>query len=314
MGKKQMISFLVISIILIAGLVTATVLIDSPDEQSSNLPLALRFDYHFAVNIGSTDTNFAAQFLAGAEEEAKKWNVALEVADLNSAYADTGTPFDVWADYCGMDAIITSDNDCNLGQTLEPFSALPHITVWNDAAPCSDAYIGTDNYQVGYDLGKALCEKGTDITAALLIPEGEEQAVSSTLKGLYAALDAGKSVTILDTVYTKTDLLDAMSATENLLLSKGGDLDYILCLNETLISGAVRGIIDLNRVNSVDVAGIGYSDEIETYIQSGIVQIAVNTDPYHMGALAVQMAVGICRGEIDTTTAQKYLIPHSVVS
>ena len=80
-----------------------------------------------------------------------------------------------------------------------------------------------------------------------------------------------------------------------------------------MISGAVRGIIDLNRVNSVDVAGIGYSDEIETYIQSGIVQITVNTDPFRMGELAVQTAVRACRGELDTA-AQEYLIPHTVVS
>ena len=313
MGKKQMKWFLAVSVVLIAVLVTATILIEQPDEQSSNLPLALRFDYHFAVNIGNTDTNFAAQFLAGAEEEAKKWNVALEVANLNSAYTDTGTPFDVWADYCGMDAIIIGSDDCSSGQTLEPFSALPHITVKNDAVPCSNAYVGADNYRVGYDLGKALSEKGANITAALLIPEGEEEAVASTLKGLYAALDEEKTVTIVDTVYTPSDLLEAMNAAESLLLSKNANLDYIVCLDETLISGAVRGIIDLNRVNSVDVAGIGYSDEIETYIQSGIVQLTVNTDPFRMGELAVQMAVRACRGELDTA-AQEYLIPHTVVS
>lgn len=152
-----------------------------------------------------------------------------------------------------------------------------------------------------------------NLTAALLLPEKEDQAVSSTLKGLYDALEAGKTVTIVDTVYTKSDLLTAMSAAETLLLSPYGSPDYILCLDETLISGAVRGIIDLNRVNSVDVAGIGYSDEIETYIQSGIVQITVNTDPFRMGELAVQTAVRACRGELDTA-AQEYLIPHTVVS
>ena len=197
--------------------------------------------------------------------------------------------------------------------SLEPFSAIPCISIRNDALPDSSAYVGSDNYQVGYDLGEALCEKGMNLTAALLLPEKEDQAVSSTLKGLYDALEAGKTVTIVDTVYTKSDLLTAMSAAETLLLLPNGSPDYILCLDETLISGAVRGIIDLNRVNSVDVAGIGYSDEIETYIQSGIVQITVNTDPFRMGELAVQTAVRACRGELDTA-AQEYLIPHTVVS
>lgn len=313
MGKKQMKWFLAVSVVLIAALLAATALIEQPDEQMSSMPLALSFEYHFAINIGSTDTSFAEQFLAGAEQEAQKWNVALEVAELNSAFADNGTPFEVWADYCNMDAIIVSAAPSAKESSLEPFSAIPCISIRNDALPDSSAYVGSDNYQVGYDLGEALCKKGMNLTAALLLPEKEDQAVSSTLKGLYDALEAGKTVTIVDTVYTKSDLLTAMSAAETLLLSPNGSPDYILCLDETLISGAVRGIIDLNRVNSVDVAGIGYSDEIETYIQSGIVQITVNTDPFRMGELAVQTAVRACRGELDTA-AQEYLIPHTVVS
>lgn len=313
MGKKQMKWFLAVSVVLIAALLAATALIEQPDEQMSSMPLALSFEYHFAINIGSPDTSFAEQFLAGAEQEAQKWNVALEVAELNSAYADNGTPFEVWADYCNIDAIIVSAAPSAKESSLEPFSAIPCISIRNDALPDSSAYVGSDNYQVGYDLGEALCKKGMNLTAALLLPEKEDQAVSSTLKGLYDALEAGKTVTIVDTVYTKSDLLTAMSAAETLLLSPNGSPDYILCLDETLISGAVRGIIDLNRVNSVDVAGIGYSDEIETYIQSGIVQITVNTDPFRMGELAVQTAVRACRGELDTA-AQEYLIPHTVVS
>lgn len=313
MGKKQMKWFLAVSVVLIAALLAATALIEQLDEQMSSMPLALSFEYHFAINIGSPDTSFAEQFLAGAEQEAQKWNVALEVAELNSAYADNGTPFEVWADYCNIDAIIVSAAPSAKESSLEPFSAIPCISIRNDALPDSSAYVGSDNYQVGYDLGEALCEKGMNLTAALLLPEKEDQAVSSTLKGLYDALEAGKTVTIVDTVYTKSDLLTAMSAAETLLLLPNGSPDYILCLDETLISGAVRGIIDLNRVNSVDVAGIGYSDEIETYIQSGIVQITVNTDPFRMGELAVQTAVRACRGELDTA-AQEYLIPHTVVS
>lgn len=313
MGKKQMKWFLAVSVVLIAALLAATALIEQPDEQMSSMPLPLSFEYHFAINIGSPDTSFAEQFLAGAEQEAQKWNVALEVAELNSAYADNGTPFEVWADYCNIDAIIVSAAPSAKESSLEPFSAIPCISIRNDALPDSSAYVGSDNYQVGYDLGEALCKKGMNLTAALLLPEKEDQAVSSTLKGLYDALEAGKTVTIVDTVYTKSDLLTAMSAAETLLLLPNGSPDYILCLDETLISGAVRGIIDLNRVNSVDVAGIGYSDEIETYIQSGIVQITVNTDPFRMGELAVQTAVRACRGELDTA-AQEYLIPHTVVS
>lgn len=313
MGKKQMKWFLAVSVVLIAALLAATALIEQPDEQMSSMPLALSFEYHFAINIGSPDTSFAEQFLAGAEQEAQKWNVALEVAELNSAYADNGTPFEVWADYCNIDAIIVSAAPSAKESSLEPFSAIPCISIRNDALPDSSAYVGSDNYQVGYDLGEALCKKGMNLTAALLLPEKEDQAVSSTLKGLYDALEAGKTVTIVDTVYTKSDLLTAMSAAETLLLLPNGSPDYILCLDETLISGAVRGIIDLNRVNSVDVAGIGYSDEIETYIQSGIVQITVNTDPFRMGELAVQTAVRACWGELDTA-AQEYLIPHTVVS
>lgn len=313
MGKKQMKWFLAVSVVLIAALLAATALIEQPDKQMSSMPLALSFEYHFAINIGSPDTSFAEQFLAGAEQEAQKWNVALEVAELNSAYADNGTPFEVWADYCNIDAIIVSAAPSAKESSLEPFSAIPCISIRNDALPDSSAYVGSDNYQVGYDLGEALCKKGMNLTAALLLPEKEDQAVSSTLKGLDDALEAGKTVTIVDTVYTKSDLLTAMSAAETLLLLPNGSPDYILCLDETLISGAVRGIIDLNRVNSVDVAGIGYSDEIETYIQSGIVQITVNTDPFRMGELAVQTAVRACRGELDTA-AQEYLIPHTVAS
>lgn len=75
MGKKQMKWFLAVSVVLIAALLAATALIEQPDEQMSSMPLALSFEYHFAINIGSPDTSFAEQFLAGAEQEAQKWTL-----------------------------------------------------------------------------------------------------------------------------------------------------------------------------------------------------------------------------------------------
>lgn len=115
---------------------------------------------HFAHQHRKPRYELCRAVLAGAEQEAQKWNVALEVAELNSAYADNDTPFEVWADYCNMDAIIVSAAPSAKESSLEPFSAIPCISIRNDALPDSSAYVGSDNYQVGYDLGEAFAKRG----------------------------------------------------------------------------------------------------------------------------------------------------------
>lgn len=74
----------------------------------------------------------------------------------------------------------------------------------------------------------------------------------------------------------------------------------------------MRGIIDLNRVNMVMVSGIGYSEAIDSYIESNIIDFAIKSDGYEMGKEAVQKLYRYKQKELEQD-ALRTLLPYEIV-
>jgi len=249
--------------------------------------------YHFAVDLGEVNTWFSEEFLKGAREEADALGIVLEIKDVNSSYKDSEGGFIDWACSAHLDAVISAGEAMEYHPYIETAlasTATDCVIVKNEMSYGKCSYVGTDNYEEGYVLARKLCEKygesGADI--AVISLEKEKEISASRLDGFYDGLRESGHISIVEERWMEESILEAMGQVESILLERR-DIQEVVCFDEVLLTGAARGIIDLNCVRTVDLSGVGYSQEIGEYIRKGIVDVAICPDAGSMGKEAVRL-------------------------
>ncbi len=272
------------------------------------------WNFHFAVDLGGSDTWYASEFIRGAREEAKQYGIALEIRGVNSSYQEGPVGFIQWAVNANIDAVLSSGEAQqqyeNIVECLERSNTVC-VVVQNDVEYKKSFYVGSDNYQEGYQLGSLLAKQygGREVGFALLYSEIETQIADSRVRGFHDGIRDAGNIRIIEETVIESSVLEAMGEAEALLL-KHPELQGFVCFDEIILDGAARGVIDLNRVRTIDLAGIGYSEEIRSYLEKGVVEFVVATDPY----LAGQKAVGTaCAKKKEKETAQRTLVDFSVI-
>lgn len=251
------------------------------------------WNYHFAVDLGEADTWFAREFVRGATEEAEEYGIALEIKGENSSYQEGEIGFIQWACDANIDAVISSGEDIQEKEEIEKMlkeSQIDCAVVCNDVHYEGSFYVGADNYEEGYHLGELIGEKYQEREAkiVLLYSAVEERVVNSRVKGFCAALLSYPNIQILEMRALQPNVLEAMGQAEEILLSQDA-LQEFVCFGENILDGTARGVIDLNRVRSIDISGIGDSQRIQDYMEKGILDIVISGDYYEMGKKTIHM-------------------------
>ncbi len=272
------------------------------------------WNYHFAVDLGETDTWFAEEFVRGAEEEAGKYGIALEIKGKNSSFQEGETGFIQWACDANIDAVISSGEDTQDGKEISEIlsrSQTECAVVCNQVSYGESFYIGTDNYQEGYCLGELLGEKygGKEAEIVLLYGAVEEEIENSRVEGFCEALALCPNIRILEKRVVKPNILEAMGQAEEILLNRRNLAEFV-CFGENILEGTARGVIDLNRVKTIDISGIGDSGRIRDYMEKGILDVIVSGDYYGMGREAVRALYQRKKGKSEK--AGRILLPFSL--
>lgn len=271
------------------------------------------YNYHFAIDVGDLDSNISDEFVRGAYESADALGVALEINGLNSSFNETSIDFFTWASYVRPDGIITN-RIVESGDAQKVISAnIPYCTVYNYPSRDGEMYVGPNNYAQGQELAAALGEKysDADLYIALLYDANDGIGAGSRLRGFIDGAKQFPGLHIMEVRAVEPGVLRGMGVAEDIMLSFG-EINYFVCLDEVLLSSTVRGIIDLNRVNMVMVSGIGYSEAIDSYIESNIIDFAIKSDGYEMGKEAVQKLYRYKQKELEQD-ALRTLLPYEIV-
>jgi len=254
--------------------------------------VAYDYKFHFAIDLGDVGTGFTEEFLRGAREAADQLEVALEIANVNSSFSGENLDFLHWASYSQIDAVITAhlaDQTPELEEWIAQ-SNLPVCTVGIEYPYPGFSYVGPDNYKIGYELAKKISEirSGESVLIGLLYSRGEQLVENRRLRGFRDGAAECDNLYIIHEDYTEDSILSAMGTTESIVMQQ--DVNYIVCLSEVLTTGAIRGIVDLNKVHMIGLAGVGYPAEIEDYLDNEILEVAVDVNAYEIGRRAVQLA------------------------
>lgn len=298
-----------IIIVLLAGFYVQTITNIREMNAHEHASVSYDYKYHFTLDLNNAETYFAREFLRGANEKADELNVAIETRNVNSAYDDSNMSFVQWAAFIKTDAVITciseSDDADMLGNYITEFN-VPCCIVYNELSVKGASYVGPDNYLQGYNLALSISPKYANDTLhiGLLYSPVENKISDGRIKGFLDGLALRSNLVLVDSREVPSSYLSAMGEAEDMMLSYN-TLDYFVCLDENLLAGAARGIIDLNKVLTVHGSGIGYSEELQGYISNGIIDFAIDSQPYEMGKQAVQQMYNIRsqKGAVSDTSA-----------
>ncbi|MGI6012610.1 MAG: sugar ABC transporter substrate-binding protein [Ruminococcus sp.] len=160
----------------------------------------------------------------------------------------------------------------------------------DDVTHCS---IGLDEYTASYNGAEKFCQDYLEEGDGVVIIAGSQgdPAAENRLKGMKEACEAN-GIKVLGSQYTDWSVAMATTVMEDLIVSKGDEIDGVLVPSDDLGIGAITA---LEQAGMTDVKMMGYGGfQIALdAIDEGQMSMTVGMHPYDNGYQAVETAVNI---------------------
>jgi ribose transport system substrate-binding protein len=153
------------------------------------------------------------------------------------------------------------------------------------------SYIGTDNEQGGYTIGKAMAEK-LGGTGKVYI-QNTNQGVSSVdarSKGFRRAIAEYPNMSVVDEQYSLDDQATATQQTAA-VLQANPDLAGIFGVNVFSAQGAGTAVQNANLGGAVQVAAYDATKDAIQFLRDGTVSMVLAQKPFDMGYIATDFAL-----------------------
>jgi ribose transport system substrate-binding protein len=159
------------------------------------------------------------------------------------------------------------------------------------------SFIGSDNYEGGKLAGEFIAKKlgGKGKVAVLEGIPGHETG-DSRLKGFREALKATPEIQIVASQTANWERDQGFNVFQNILQSHP-DVQAVFACSDLMALGAVEAIAAAKKTGQITVIGFDASDEARKAVLSGTMDATVAQSPAEMGALAVENAYHLIKGE-----------------
>lgn len=159
------------------------------------------------------------------------------------------------------------------------------------------SFIGSDNYEGGKLAGEFIAKKlgGKGKVAVLEGIPGHETG-DSRLKGFREALKATPEIEIVASQTANWERDQGFNVFQNILQSHP-DVQAVFACSDLMALGAVEAIAAAKKTGQITVVGFDASDEARKAVMTGTMDATVAQSPADMGALAVENAYHLIKGE-----------------
>ncbi len=159
------------------------------------------------------------------------------------------------------------------------------------------SFIGSDNYEGGKLAGEFIAKKlgGKGKVAVLEGIPGHETG-DSRLKGFREALKATPEIEIVASQTANWERDQGFNVFQNILQSHP-DVQAVFACSDLMALGAVEAIAAAKKTGQITVIGFDASDEARKAVLAGTMDATVAQSPAEMGALAVENAYHLIKGE-----------------
>jgi ribose transport system substrate-binding protein len=290
-------------ILILLGLLSITFIsCQRGQEQAGGAP-------RIAFVMKTANNPFFIEMQKGAEEEAKKLGVNL-IVQAAEREVDVEKQMQIVenliqtkiAALCvtpsGSREIVPAINKANSAN-------IPVVIVDTrvDAKTLSDAkgkiatFIGSDNYEGGKLAGERIAKQlgGKGKVAVLEGIPGHETG-DSRLKGFRDALKATPGIEIVASQTANWERDQGFNVFQNILQSHP-DVQAVFACSDLMALGALEAIAAAKKTGQIIVIGFDASDEARKAVLNGTMDATVAQSPATMGAMAVQNAYHLIKGE-----------------
>ena len=291
-----------LSLILLGILSITFISCQRGQEQAGGAP-------RIAFVMKTANNPFFIEMQRGAEEEAKKLGVNL-IVQAAEREVDVEKQMQIVenliqtkiAALCvtpsGSREIVPAINKANSAN-------IPVVIVDTrvDAKTLSDSngkiatFIGSDNYEGGKLAGERIAKQlgGKGKVAVLEGIPGHETG-DSRLKGFRDALKATPSIEIVASQTANWERDQGFNVFQNILQSHP-DVQAVFACSDLMALGALEAIAAAKKTGQIIVIGFDASDEARKAVLNGTMDATVAQSPATMGAMAVQNAYHLIKGE-----------------
>lgn len=258
---------------------------------------------------------FRTEMIRGAEEEAERQGVELEVFDSNNVVENQNTAIETFADK-GVDVIVVGSIEAASVVTAIDYALRKGVAVIAvDLKVDHDgisAQIGVDNKAGGAVIGEYIVdyanENSLDLIAGVNIALNNESQ-NLRLDGFTEVFEAAGGK-VVDTVDSQNIKEQALSGSENLLTSHAS-LPILYATGEPSLVGSIAAVKSQNRTDDVTLFGWDLSAEGIEALDNGYVKAIANQPAFEEGVAAIQTAVKIVKGE-DFEASQ--VLPINIIT
>lgn len=245
---------------------------------------------------------FWGTLLSGVEKAAEEYGVELEVL-TSPREIDIDKQIDlirqVTEDKPDVMILSAADYDRCAEATEEAIAAgIGVVAIDTDVNAAGRAcYVGSNNYQIGLEMGRAMTS---------YLPDGGKVAVIQHMlttttgiertRGVLDALGEAGNIEIFGSFCCDNSTEQAQTITTE-LLSADPEIRGFVCTNEVCNVGAANALVDLGLGGKVYVVGCDNSQRQIQFLEQNIIQAIVTQRPFNMGYMAVQQAVRVANGE-----------------
>ncbi|MFN2513671.1 MAG: sugar ABC transporter substrate-binding protein [Pyrinomonadaceae bacterium] len=172
-------------------------------------------------------------------------------------------------------------------------------------------FIGSDNYEGGKLAGEFIAKKlgGKGKVAVLEGIPGHETG-DSRLKGFRDAIKATPEIQIVASQTANWERDQGFNVFQNILQSHP-DLQAVFACSDLMALGAVEAIAAAKKTGQITVVGFDASDEARKAVLSGTMDATVAQSPATMGAMAVENAYHLIKGE---PVKEEFVVPIKLIT
>ena len=172
-------------------------------------------------------------------------------------------------------------------------------------------FIGSDNYEGGKLAGEFIAKKlGGKGKVAILEGIPGHETGDSRLKGFREAIKATPGIEIVASQTANWERDQGFNVFQNILQSHP-EVQAVFACSDLMALGAVEAIAAAKKTGQIAVVGFDASDEARKAVLNGTMDATVAQSPATMGAMAVENAYHLIKGE---PVKEEYVVPIKLIT
>jgi ribose transport system substrate-binding protein len=288
---------LFISVILTFYFFKETIHIETP--MNGNVA-ASEGDKHFVLIIQELENPYLQELYAGAKAAAGEKDVTIEFWGTPQTNVSDHIKLIEMAIASKVDGILTQ----GLTQEFEPVinkaveSGIPVIFVDSDLENNDErTYVGTDNYQAGYEMGLTVLEETSGKTKVGIL---NGNLINTNLEErVQGFLDAIGTDDRMEVVAIESSNLSKIQGAEKTyrMLKSHPDISIMFGTSALDSFGIVEGIKKAKPSSEVRVYAFDVLEETFDLLKTGEIHSALRQEPYQMGYTGVNLLMDLIQGK-----------------